>query len=87
VSRLAAVVAAALVLVLPAGAELAALCGALLALSQITTDYWIYFCAVWLLPFAMIAFASEHPDRTRTTLARDAHASPGTPEPALVAER
>lgn len=40
--------------------QLAALCGALLALSQMTADYWIYFYAVWLLPFAMLALAGEH---------------------------
>lgn len=46
--------------------QLAALCGALLALSQMTADYWIYFYAVWLLPFAMLAFAGEHREQARS---------------------
>jgi hypothetical protein len=36
-----------------------------LALSQVTTNYWIYFYAVWLLPFAMLAFAGEHRENAR----------------------
>jgi hypothetical protein len=45
--------------------QVAALCGAILALSQVTTNYWIYFYAVWLLPFAMLAFAGEHRENAR----------------------
>jgi hypothetical protein len=42
--------------------QLAAICGALFALAQMTTNYWLYFYAVWLMPFAMLAFAGEHND-------------------------
>ncbi|HEX4732807.1 MAG TPA: glycosyltransferase 87 family protein [Thermoleophilaceae bacterium] len=62
--------------------QLAAICGALFALAQMTTNYWIYFYAVWLLPFAMLAFAGEHSDQPRDPRARTASTS-AKPGPAL----
>jgi hypothetical protein len=41
---------------------LAALCAAVLAAAQLTTNYWIYFYLAWLLPFVLIALAEEHRD-------------------------
>jgi uncharacterized membrane protein len=62
--------------------QLAAICGALFALAQMTTNYWIYFYAVWLMPFAMLAFAGEHPDQPRDLRAAAGSAS-AAPAPAL----
>jgi uncharacterized membrane protein len=42
--------------------QLAALCGAILAASQIGTGYWIYFYVVWFAPFMLIALFAEHRD-------------------------
>jgi hypothetical protein len=42
--------------------QLAALCGAILAASQMGTGYWIYFYIVWFAPFMLIALFAEHPD-------------------------
>jgi hypothetical protein len=42
--------------------QIAALCAAILAASQITTNYWIYFYLAWLAPFVLIALFEEHPD-------------------------
>ena len=53
--------------------QLAAICGALFALAQMTTNYWIYFYAVWLMPFVMLAVAGEH---------REHHAQPAAETPA-----
>jgi hypothetical protein len=63
-------------------AQLAAICGALFALAQMTTNYWIYFYAVWLMPFAMLAFAGEHPEQPRHPRAPTGTAS-ATVAPAL----
>jgi hypothetical protein len=43
-------------------AQVAALCAAILAASQIATSYWIYFYAVWLAPLLLIAVFHEHRD-------------------------
>lgn len=43
-------------------AQVAALCVAILAASQIATSYWIYFYAVWLAPLLLIAVFAEHRD-------------------------
>jgi glycosyl transferase family 87 len=42
--------------------QLAALCGAILAASQIGTGYWLYFYVVWFAPFMLIASFNEHRD-------------------------
>jgi hypothetical protein len=42
--------------------QLAALCGAILAASQIGTGYWTYFYVVWFAPFMLIALFAEHRD-------------------------
>jgi hypothetical protein len=42
--------------------QVAALCAAILALSQVATSYWIYFYAVWLAPLLLIAVFAEHRD-------------------------
>lgn len=43
-------------------AQVAGLCAAILAVSQISTSYWIYFYAVWLAPLLLIAVFAEHRD-------------------------
>jgi hypothetical protein len=40
--------------------QLAALCGAVLALTQIPANYWIYFYIVWFAPFLFIALFEEY---------------------------
>jgi hypothetical protein len=42
--------------------QVAALCAAILAASQISTSYWIYFYAVWLAPLLLVAVFDEHRD-------------------------
>ncbi|MFL5842209.1 MAG: glycosyltransferase 87 family protein [Thermoleophilaceae bacterium] len=42
--------------------QLAALCGAILAASQMGTGYWLYFYLVWFAPFMLIASFNEHRD-------------------------
>jgi hypothetical protein len=43
-------------------AQVAALCAAILAASQVAASYWIYFYAVWLAPLLLIAVFAEHRD-------------------------
>jgi hypothetical protein len=40
--------------------QVAALCGAVLAMSQIPANYWIYFYLVWFAPFMFIALFQEY---------------------------
>ncbi len=42
--------------------QVAALCGALFALSQISTNYWLYFYIVWFAPFLFIGLFEEYRD-------------------------
>jgi hypothetical protein len=41
--------------------QVAALCGAILAASQIPSNYWLYFYIVWFAPFLFIALFEEYP--------------------------
>jgi hypothetical protein len=40
--------------------QVAALCGAILAASQISTNYWLYFYVVWFAPFLFVALFEEY---------------------------
>jgi hypothetical protein len=40
--------------------QIAALCGAILAASQISTNYWLYFYVVWFAPFLFVALFEEY---------------------------
>jgi hypothetical protein len=42
--------------------QIAALCGALLAASQLSANYWLYFYVVWFAPFLFIALFEEYAD-------------------------
>lgn len=42
--------------------QLAALCGGILALAQIPTNYWLYFYVVWFAPFLFVAWFEEYGD-------------------------
>jgi hypothetical protein len=42
--------------------QVAALCAAILAVSQISANYWLYFYIVWFAPFLLIALAEEYRD-------------------------
>lgn len=42
--------------------QLAAFCGALFALSQISGNYWLYFYIAWFAPFLFIALFEEYRD-------------------------
>jgi hypothetical protein len=43
-------------------AQMAAFCGALFAVSQLSTNYWLYFYIVWFAPFMFIALFEEYRD-------------------------
>jgi hypothetical protein len=43
-------------------AQVAALCGAILAAAQLPGNYWLYFYIVWFAPFLFIAVFEEHRD-------------------------
>jgi len=40
--------------------QVAALCAAIFAASQIPANYWLYFYVVWFAPFVLIALFEEH---------------------------
>jgi hypothetical protein len=42
--------------------QVAALCAAILAATQIPANYWLYFYVVWFAPFLLLALFEEHRD-------------------------
>jgi hypothetical protein len=42
--------------------QVAALCAAILAASQIPANYWLYFYIVWFAPFLFVALFEEYRD-------------------------
>ena len=52
-------------------AQVAALCGAILAASQIPTNYWLYFYVVWFAPFLFVALFEEYRDLGEPSAQRD----------------
>jgi hypothetical protein len=41
--------------------QLAALCAAVLAATQVSTNYWIYFYIAWFAPLVLVALFEQHP--------------------------